>query len=136
ARILAHGLPLQRRAYPRDRLVEIVRVELDADEVDAELRRGDGAAAEPEKRIHRGADTLESMELEALPGQTRGEGRRMRTVLVAALDRLVRDEPCVPAATKVAGTGAPPCDIRRILVGNADRGASETGGACRWEGEE
>src|SRR5215204_3379056 len=112
---------LQRRTHPRNGLFQVVRIDLNADEIDPELRRRDSAAAQAEERIHRRANALESMELEALLRHARRKRRGMGAILVAALNGLVGNEPGVSAAAKVPRTGAPPGHVGRILVGNADR---------------
>src|SRR5207249_4344384 len=64
---------------------------------------------------------LQAMELEALLGQLGWERRRMRSVAVAALNRLVWNEPGVAAAPDAIGRAAPARDVRRVLVGDAER---------------
>src|SRR5205085_10028268 len=49
----------------------------------------------------------------------------------AALNRFVRNEPGVAPAADAVGGGAPARDVRRILIGDAERESIELGRA-RW----
>ena len=49
----------------------------------------------------------------------------MRSILVPVLNRLVGNEPGVPAASAVLAAALPSCDVRRVLVGDADRAPVE-----------
>src|SRR3954466_10076681 len=87
------------RLHPDSRLFEIGLVDIAADELaDAEPRAGDGGAAEAVEGIHHALNPPEPMQLEALLGEFRREGRRVRPIAVAPLNRLVGDEPGVAAA--------------------------------------
>src|SRR5436190_17156272 len=59
----------------------------------------------------------------------------MRTIPVAALNRLVRNEPRVAAAADAVGRRTPARDVRRILIGDPEREPIETGRAARREVE-
>ena len=93
----------------RDRFLQVVLVELDADEVDPQLRAGDGGTAQSQERIDRERIAVEAVQLQAVRRQPPRERRRMRPLLVAALDGVVGQEPGVAAAaqarTGLAATG-------------------------------
>ena len=61
------------------------------------------------------------MQLHRVLGEARREGGGVRAVLVAALDRLVGDEPGVAAAAPVVGAAGPARDVGGVLVLDADR---------------
>src|SRR5262249_13131764 len=106
-----------------------------SDEFESELRARDSCAAETAEGIHDGADAREAMEPQALLGKPRREGRRMRTVSIAPLDRVVGNEPRVAAASDAVARGAPARDVRLILVWNAERKAVDVGLALEREVE-
>src|SRR5690349_20468302 len=60
----------------------------------------------------------------------------MGAVAIAALNRLVGNEPGVAAAAHTAGGPAPAGDVRLILVGHAKRQPLESGFAQRREMED
>ena len=60
----------------------------------------------------------------------------MRTILVAALDRLVRDEPGIAAAAAVVAAVLPARDVRGVLIRHADRPAIERRAAVGREMED
>src|SRR5438128_818064 len=76
------------------------------------------------------------MEAYAVLGDARRERRRVRTVLVAALNRLVGDEPRVPPAAHVPPAGRPPVHIRSVLVLHPDRAAIQRRPSIRRELED
>ena len=89
-----HPVPLAAiRASFRYRLVH-----LDPDEADTQLRARDRGRSQAEKRIGDHPQPLEAVQPEAHLRQLRRERRRMRPILLAALDGLVGDEPGVAAA--------------------------------------
>ena len=48
----------------------------------------------------------------------------MRPFFLAALNGLIRNEPCVPAATQISSpTMRPACDVALVLIRNAEREA-------------
>ena len=65
-------------------------------------------------------DAVEAVEPQAHLRQLGREGRRMRPVLLAALDRLVGDEPGVAAAADARRGGPPAADVRLVLIAHAD----------------
>ena len=66
------------------------------------------------------------MQFDAPFGELNRECCRMRTLFCPTLDCLVRDEPCIPAATKIGAARMRPArDICFILVGNAERESVE-----------
>ena len=82
--------------------------------------------AEPEERIEHDQARAQAMEAEAPFGELRGKGRGMWTFRGAALDRLVGDEPVVPAAAPVAAHAPRVCpagDVAFVGVFHADREA-------------
>src|SRR5688572_5016879 len=87
-----------RAARSFHRLIEIALVHLDADEAQSQLLAGDGGRSQPEERVGDDTDPVEAVKTEAHLGQLRRKGRRVRAILLAALDGLVRDEPRIPAA--------------------------------------
>ena len=91
------------------------------------------ALPETEERIHR-ADALDGME--AMLRDRGGKRRRVRAVLVAALDRLVGNEPGVAAAAPLPAAGAPSGHVRLVLVGDADARADRAASAAagvKWK---
>ena len=116
-----------------DGLPQVVLIDLDADEIEAELARGDRGAAEPEERIHHEATRDEAVQAQAGLRHARRERRRMRAVLVAALDRVVGDEPGVATAPAIAAAGPPAGDVRGVLIGHADGAAVERSPPIRRE---
>ncbi len=54
-------------------------------------------------------------------GQSRGERRRVGAILLAAVDRVVGQEPRVAPAAPVARRRVPASDVRLVLVRHADR---------------
>src|SRR5688500_16085190 len=89
-----------RGTMPRagDRFLEIVLVELDAGEIDPEFCAGDRRTAEAQEWIDGKTDPLHAVQLEAVGRQAPRERRRVRALLVAALDGVVGQEPGVAAA--------------------------------------
>ena len=79
------------------------------------------------ERIHDQADASAAVQPDALLRQPRRERRRMRTVLVAALDRVVGQEPRVAAAAQIGARGRPARDVRLVLIRHADGGPVERG---------
>ena len=110
---------------PADAFREVVAVDLDADEIDVQPRGGHGRAPEPEEGIHRRPRAFPAVQPHAVFGQPRRERGGVRAVLVAALDGVVGNEPGVAAAAPVGAARAPPGDVRRVLVLDADAAAIE-----------
>src|SRR6185436_5160900 len=111
----------QRGPRAVDCLLEIVPIHLDADEIHAQFRARDGGGPETEERVGDEPGALKSMETQAHLRELWREGRRMRPVLLAALNRLVRDEPRVTAAADTRCGRSPSPDVRLVLVAHADR---------------
>ena len=122
-----------RLARPPRGFLQIRFVHVHADEVDAESRARDGGAAEADERIHRHADTPHAVEPQALLRELRRKRRRVWPVAIAPLDRLVGDEPRVPAAAHAVRPRLPPPDVRLILIGHAERQPIEPGRSLRRE---
>ena len=118
---------LRPRLGPLDRLFQVGLVDVGADEVHAEPRARDRRAAEAGERIHRDLDPRQAVQAQALLRQPRREGRRMRPIAIAPLDRLVGNEPGVAAAADALGRAAPAADVRLILIGHAERQPVERG---------
>ena len=125
---LAVAVALGRVPHPRDRFLQVGLVDVRADEVHAEPRARDRRAAQAGERIHRHLDPVEPVQPQTLFRQPRRERRRVRPIAVAALNRLVRDEPRVAAAAHAL---APPPASARCSTGPdrarrapADRGRS------------
>src|SRR6185295_7062950 len=97
---------------PRARFVQVRLIDIAADELgDAEPRAGDGRAAEAVERIHDALNARQAVEPQALFRQLRRERRRVGSIAVAPLNRLVRDEPGVPAAADTVGGLRPAGDV-------------------------
>src|SRR6185503_19621773 len=77
--------------------------------------------AQPHERIGHGADARKPVEPQAHLGQLGRERGRVRPILLAALDGVVRNEPRVAAAANAAGGRLPAADVRLILVADANR---------------
>ena len=75
------------------------------------------------------------MDPDAHLGESRWKGRRVGTILFAALDRVVGDEPGVAAAPHAARGGLPPRHIGLILILHAHRVAIERRVPARREME-
>ena len=86
---------------------------------------GDRGCAKTKKGIRNGPDAIDAMEAKAHLRKARRDGGRMRAVLLAALNRFMRDEPGVAPAAQVVGRRAPPGNVRFILVFHPDRLAAE-----------
>src|SRR5687768_8713601 len=112
-----------RGTMPRagDRFLEIVLVELDAGEVDPQFCAGDGRTAEAEEWIDGKTDPLHAVQLEAVRGQAPGKRRGVRTLLVAALDGVVGQEPGVAAAAHARPGALPARHVGLVLIFHADR---------------
>ena len=78
----------------------------------------------------------QAVQPDAVLGHARREGRRVRAVLVAVLDRFVGDEPGVAAAAAGVGAAGPARHVRRVLVLDADRAAVERRAPARREVED
>ena len=116
-----------------DRFLEVVLVHLDPDEVEAEPGRGDALLPSPRNGSSTTPARSRPCRRRHCSGHFRRKRRRVRPVAVAALNRLVRDEPRVAAAPQaVAGLG-PALDVRRVLIGHADGAAIEPRPAARRE---
>src|SRR5678816_4581702 len=87
----------QRLAGSLDGLLQVAFVHLDADEAHAQLGAGNRGRAETEERVGDGPRALEPMQAQAHLGQLRRERRRVRPILLAALDGLVGDKPGIAA---------------------------------------
>src|SRR5262249_19368711 len=96
-----------------------------ADEAHAQPRACDGRAAETRERIHRERDASRAVEPEALLRKLRGKRRWVRAIAIAALDRLVGDEPRIAAAADALRGPVPSPDVRLILIRHAEREAIE-----------
>ncbi len=91
--------------------------------------RSDRRVPDAQERIEHRLDSLGAEELDAVHRQLNRKRCRMRTLFVAALDRLVGDEPRVPAATTIASARvAPAGDVRLVCVGHTQRHADRS--AC------
>src|SRR5712691_8994830 len=110
---------------PRHRFLQIALVHFDADEVESQVRAGDRRRSEAEKWIRDRPDAIDAVQPEAHVGEPRRNRRRMRALLIAALNGVVRDEPGVAAAAEVIGSGAPPPDVRFVLISHTNRLAAE-----------
>ena len=66
---------------------------------------------------------LEAVQAQALLGQARREGGRVRPLAIAALDGLVGDEPGVAAAARASRRRRPAPDVGTVLIRHADRAA-------------
>src|SRR5205823_844933 len=104
-----------------------------ADEIDPELGCGDGAAPETEERVHRRPNAIQTVKLQAVLGHTRGKRSRVRAILVAALDRVIGNEPGISSAAPVLGGGPPSADVRFVLVADANPLAVERSASARTE---
>ena len=111
--------PSARRRRAAACLARGIPVHLDPDEVHPQLRARDGGEPRPMNGSATSGSARGRAAAGTFPGAW-GEGRRVRPVLVAALDRFVRDEPGVAAASHPAGRGPPAADVRLILVFHAD----------------
>ena len=116
--------------------LEVCRVEVGADHVHAQPRACHGRTAQPEKRIHHQPRAGEPVEPHALLRELRGKGGRVGPVSIAMLDGLVRDEPRVAAAPHALGRAAPAPDVRRVLIGHAERQPIHPRRALRREMED
>src|SRR5688572_4700018 len=134
-RSMASGY-LERGARPGDGLLQIALVHLDPDEAHAELRAGHRCRSEAEKRVGDDAQPLQSVEPQAHLRQLRRKRRRVRPILLAALDGLVGDEPGVAAAAYAGSRGLPAPDVRLVLILHADRLALQGRRAARSEVED
>ena len=84
--------------------------------------RRDRGIADAEERIEHRLHTLNSVQLDAIHRQLHWERRRMRSISIAALDRLIRHKPGVAAAAFISAAGVTPTrDIALILIGHAER---------------
>src|SRR5207249_3563228 len=108
-------------------------IDVRSDEIDPEARARDGGASEPGERIHRALDARQAVQLQTLLRQARRKRCRMRTITIAPLNRLVRDEPGVAAAAYAVGGGPPSRDVRLILIWNTEREAVEPSVAAERE---
>ena len=115
-------------AGPFDCFVQILPIQLDPHEIYAEQRTGDRGAAESQEWIGDDAEACQPVEAEAVVGQPDRERSRMRPVCFPALNRVVREEPGIAAASPPATCRLPACDIRLILVRHPQRQAVQ--GVC------
>src|SRR5205823_11080041 len=77
-----------------------------------------------------------AVEFNAPFGELNWKGRRMRPLLFAALDRLIRNEPRVAAATFVPSPRVRPAgDVALVLIRNAEREAVDVDFAADGEME-
>src|SRR5690242_12667680 len=97
---LFRGL-LERGSGPRHRFFQVVLIELDAGEVHAERGARDRRTSEAEEWIDGELDAIDAVQLQAVRRQPPRKGRGMRTLLVAALDGVVGQEPGVAAAAQI-----------------------------------
>jgi hypothetical protein len=118
---------LERRLRPGYRLLEVVRVELNADEADPQRGACNRRTPEPQEWIGRDPHPRNAMELEAIGRQPPRERRRMRPFLVAALNRVVGQEPGVAAASQTRSGLLPARHIRGVLILHADGLAVDRG---------
>src|SRR5262249_55662901 len=102
-------------------------VDFRSDKVHAKSGARDCGAAKSGERIHYEFDFRQSVQANALLGQTSRECGRMRPIAVAPLNSLVGDEPGVPPAAHAVGCGPPTTDVRLVLVRYAERQAIEPG---------
>ena len=111
-------------------------IHLDSDEAHAELGARDRRRAKTQKGISDGSNAIEAVQPEAHLRKPRRKGGGMRSILLSVLDRLVRDEPGIPAAPKPRGRAPPASDVRRILIAHAHGPAIDRGLASRREVED
>ena len=97
-----------------------MRVELDADEVEAEPYGCNRGVAQAEEGVEHEAGPFEPVQAHALLGHLRRERRRMRAVAVAALDGLVGHEPGIAAAAQPVAGRCPALDVGGVLVGHSN----------------
>src|SRR5688572_22031533 len=109
-----------RSTKPSLRLREILFVDFETDEAFHTTMLGSYCRIpDPEKRIQHCFDSRGSVELDAPLRQFHWKRSGMRAFLAAALDRLIGDEPRIPAATPVPSAGvSPSSDV--ALVGIRD----------------
>src|SRR4029453_6212346 len=112
---------------PHDRFGQVGFVNLGSDEVDPQARARDRGAAEPCKRIHGDSNPRDAVETKTLFREPGRKGRGGRPVRVPPLDCPVRNEPGVPAAANAFRRPTPSCDVRLVLIGNAERKTIERG---------
>src|SRR5436190_4148814 len=110
-----------------DGLAKIVLVDLDADEIDAQQRARDRAAAQAEERIRHLLQTRGAVQPEAVCRQAPRERGRVRALLVAALNRFVGEKPRVAATAQVGAGAFPARDVRLVLVLHPDGAAIDRG---------
>ena len=115
------AMRLQRN--PPLRFREIGFVDLEADELfhAAALRRH-RRISNAEKRIEHRVHARDSVQLDAIFSERDRERGRMRALFCPALDRFVRNKPCVSAAAQIAPARMRPAgDVAFILIRNAER---------------
>ncbi len=112
-------------SYPPFPLGQVLIVNFEADEFrHAALLSSQGGVPDPKKRIEHRLRAADAMQLNAIHRQLDRERRGMRPFFVAALDRLVRHEPGVAAATQIASACVTPTrDVALVLIRHAKREA-------------
>src|SRR5262245_4562818 len=131
-RSMASGY-LERAARPRDGFLQVMLVQLDADEAHPELRAGDGRRPEAEEGISHHTEALEAVQPEAQLRQFWRKRGGMRPILFATLNRLVGNEPGVAAAADTRRRPSPAADVGLVLIFHADRLTLERSRARRRE---
>jgi hypothetical protein len=82
----------------------------------------DGGISNAEKRIEHRFDSGDAVQFDAPFGELNRKRRGMRPLLGAALNRLVRNEPGIAAATQIASASMTPAgDVAFVLVRYAKR---------------
>src|SRR5262249_22328088 len=104
------------------RLCEINPVDLKADEsLHAAALGRDCGIPDAEKRIEHGFDARDAVQFDAPFSELNRKRRRMRPLVLAALNRLVGNKPGVPATAKIAPTSVRPSrDVTFVLIWNAE----------------
>ena len=100
-------------------------IQLESHAGDAQPHARHGGVSEPEEGVHDAVDPLQSVQPDAHLGHPDRERRRVRPFPVAALNRLVRNEPGVAAAAQVVLRPRPSADVGLVLVLHSDRESIE-----------
>ena len=117
----ALGASSRPRFRPLDGLLQIRLVEVAPMKSTPSRAQATAVLPSPVNGSITSSDARQAVQPQALLGQPRREGRRVRAIAVAPLNRLVRDEPGVAAAADAVGRAAPARDVRLILIGHAER---------------
>src|SRR5688572_25636714 len=109
-----------RSTWPPPCFAQVFFIDFEADEVlHSTTFRSHRRIPNAEKGIEHCFDAIESVQPNAPLRQLHRKGGGMRAFLAAALDRLVRDEPRVPAAAPVLSAGvSPSSDVAFVCIRN------------------